>query len=193
MTDRLFVDKFAAYNIRDRFRAPLLRPTIAEFKVMQRKFLITLLTAGAIALALGLRSPYSEAAASRITTITTSADTAITAELNLTVADRITFEFKITNNSSKRVELRFPNGQTHDFVVLDSLGREVWRWSAGKMFTQALQNKLLDQHQSIAFEHSWKNPNASGTLTAVAKLASRNYPLEQRAQFVIPQRPLASR
>jgi hypothetical protein len=155
---------------------------------MQRKLLITILTAAAVALALGLKSPSSEAAASFTSTTVTTADSTVSAQLNLTVGDRIAFEFKISNNTPKKVELRFPNGQTHDFVVLDSLGREVWRWSEGKMFTQVLQNKIVDSKQSIAFQHTARIPDAAGTYTAVAILSSRNYPLEQRTQFTVPTR-----
>ena len=41
------------------------------------------------------------------------------------------------------VELDFPDGQTHDFVVLDAAGSEVWRWSDGRMFTQAHAEQVL--------------------------------------------------
>ena len=131
--------------------------------MIPQKILVTLLTASAVALMLGFRSPSSEAAATRTDIVASPADTTVTSQLNLTVGDRVAFEFIIINNSKKRVELRFPNGQTHDFFVLDSLGREVWRWSSGRMFTQVLQNKLLDANQVIAFQDTWKNTNASGT------------------------------
>ena len=55
----------------------------------------------------------------------------------------------VTNVADHSLELDFPNGQTHDFVVFDSAGREVWRWSTGRMFTQALQNKLLSSSETV--------------------------------------------
>jgi hypothetical protein len=155
---------------------------------MQRRIVYTVLTAIVIALALGLRSHSSEAAASAGSTIALNADSSIVSSLNLTVGQRVAFELTVTNNTRKRIEIRFPNGKTHDFVVLDAAGREVWRWSEGKMFTQVLQNKSVEPGQSITFSESWKNPDASGTFTAVALLWSRNYPIEQRALLVIPER-----
>jgi hypothetical protein len=81
--------------------------------------------------------------------------------------------------------VQFPSGRTHDFAVIDSAGREVWRWSTGKMFTQVMRNRSIDAHESISFSTSWKNPDAVGTFTAVARLWSRNFPLEERAEIII--------
>lgn len=153
---------------------------------MQRRIIFTLLCAAVIALSVVLRSHSSEAAASKTSTPAAAADTTVSAVLNLTVGARVSFELTVTNNSGRRVELRFPNGKTHDFVVVDSVGKEVWRWSEGRLFTQVLQNRLLEANESIRFVESWKNPDTTGTFTAVAQLQSRNFPLEQRALLVLP-------
>jgi hypothetical protein len=63
----------------------------------------------------------------------------------------------------------------------------VWRWSEGKLYTQVVQNRVVDKHQSITFRADWKKPDTTGTFTAVAQLSSRNYPLEQRVIFDIPR------
>ena len=44
-------------------------------------------------------------------------------------ADKLHFTLSVHNNTSKMLELRFPDGQTHDFVVKDFAGKEIWRWS----------------------------------------------------------------
>lgn len=109
---------------------------------------------------------------------------ALAASLDVRVNDRVNFGFKVLNTSDKKLEVNFPSGQTHELVVLDSLGREVWRWSAGRMFTQTLQNKVLRQSDSLEYDASW--PGApSGRYVAVATLASANYPMEQRTEFVV--------
>ena len=41
------------------------------------------------------------------------------------------------------LELRFPDGQTHDFVVKDFAGKVIWRWSEGRMFTSAMRSETL--------------------------------------------------
>jgi len=100
----------------------------------------------------------------------------------------VAFTFRVTNNAKKKLELVFPNGQTHDLVVVDNAGEEIWRWSAGRMFTQALQNRIVGAHETISYEVAWTPPGGSpGTmLTAVATLLSENHPLEQRAEFAVP-------
>jgi hypothetical protein len=96
----------------------------------------------------------------------------------------VRFAIEVANDSRKRVELSFPDGRTHDFVVLDAGGREVWRWSAGRLFTQAMQNRLLDAHDSVVYDERW-TPPAPGRYTLVAQLRSENYPVQQRVDFAL--------
>jgi hypothetical protein len=156
--------------------------------VMHRRIILVLAAAAVAALSIGLRSFSSVALAERATLPAATTDSTVASELTLTVGEKIEFNFRVTNNTKKYVEIRFPSGKTHDFVVLDSLDREVWRWSSGRMFTQVLKNKVMRAQESIAFEESWKSPAEGGTFTAVALLSSRNYPLEERVQFVVPAR-----
>jgi hypothetical protein len=100
--------------------------------------------------------------------------------------DGVQFSVVVTNDGPRRVELTFPSGQTHDIVVYDAAGSEVWRWSVGQMFTQALQNKSLDAHESLHYTMRWHHPVPHGPLVAVASLTSTNYPVESRAQFALP-------
>ena len=100
----------------------------------------------------------------------------------------------VVNTSKRRVELTFPSGQTHDFVILDTAGREVWRWGNGRMFTQTLRNKLLGAGDSMELEESLKSVTlAPGRYIARGTLASDNYPLAQEAEFTIPPQTVASR
>ncbi|HVZ49128.1 MAG TPA: BsuPI-related putative proteinase inhibitor [Gemmatimonadaceae bacterium] len=97
----------------------------------------------------------------------------------------VRFAFSVTNAGGGKVEMNFPSGKTHDVVVLDSLGRQVWRWSDGRMFTQLLQNKVLRSADTLDFDGHWQNP-PRGRYVAVAMLASNNFPIEQRTAFVVP-------
>ena len=103
-------------------------------------------------------------------------------------ADRnaVRFTLAITNVGSKRVELTFPSGKAYDFVVLDSLDREVWHWSAGRLFTQAIQNKLLSRGESMRVEEEWKRPTQPGRYTAVGLVNSTNFPIQQKVAFTLP-------
>jgi len=101
-------------------------------------------------------------------------------------ADKLRFTLSIKNNTTKMLELRFPDGQTHDFVVKDFAGKEVWRWSQGRMFTSAMRSETLKGKGETAFEESWDTNGQHGTFTAVAILRSNNYPVETSVQFMLP-------
>jgi hypothetical protein len=107
--------------------------------------------------------------------------------LGVTVdGENVQFELKVTNPGQRKVELTFPSGQTYDVVVYDAAGGEVWRWSTGQMFTQALRNKPLDAHESLSLDATWKHPAIHGSLVAVATLTSTNYPSTAKATFALP-------
>jgi len=91
-------------------------------------------------------------------------------------ADKLHFTLSVRNNTSKMLELRFPDGQTHDFVVKDFAGKEVWRWSQGRMFTSAMRSETLRGKGETAFEESWDSKGQHGSFTAVAVLAATTSP-----------------
>jgi len=101
-------------------------------------------------------------------------------------ADKLRFTLNVRNNTTKMLELRFPDGQTHDFVVKDFTGKEVWRWSEGRMFTSAMRSETLRGKGETVFEESWQTNGQHGSFTAVAILRSDNFPVETRVQFVLP-------
>ena len=101
-------------------------------------------------------------------------------------AREVQLAFRITNRGDKKVELMFPSGQTHDFVVRDESGREVWRWSEGRMFTQALQSKLLNGSETTTYEETWPAGARHGRFTVVATLRSTSHAMEQTAEIVLP-------
>ena len=108
----------------------------------------------------------------------------LASSLDVSVSNGVSFDFRVVNPGDRKVEVNFPNGKTHEVVVLDSLGREVWRWSNGRMFTQALQNKVLHSSDTLSWEGRWRDAPA-GKYVAIATLASENYPVETRAEFVV--------
>ena len=93
------------------------------------------------------------------------------------------FALSVTNNTAKSVELLFPSGQVVDFVVTDTIGRVVWRWSDGRVFTQALQSQVLGSTESKTFSGEWKPDTLRGAFIAIASLRSDNHPVEQRTRF----------
>ncbi len=106
--------------------------------------------------------------------------------LDVAVKQGARFTFRATNGSDRKVELHFASGQTHDFAVTDSTGREVWRWADGRMFTQGMQTKLLGSHGSVTFEDGWDAAGKHGKFIVVATIRSSDYPAQQRAEFLLP-------
>ena len=94
----------------------------------------------------------------------------------------VRFNLRVVNTTSKSVEVNFASGQAYDFVVVDSVGREVWRWAAGRIFTQSFQAKLLRAGDSMSIAEEWPKAKA-GKYKAIAVLHSTNFPVQQEAEF----------
>jgi hypothetical protein len=121
---------------------------------------------------------------------TSKAQVKLTSKLDVAVASReVHFALVVTNVGDKHAELNFPSGQSYDFVVVDSTGREVWRWALGRMFTQSVQNQQLGVRDAMRVSETWtpaKVKAKPGRYTAIATLTSTNYPVEERVEFVLP-------
>jgi intracellular proteinase inhibitor BsuPI len=151
---------------------------------MNTRYLVPLLCAGAIVFACGPRT-HSQSA-QREHTLRAKKGAPLASSLGVKVDRGVELAFHVTNAGEKKLELTFPSGQTHDFVVLDSLDREVWRWSAGRIFTQSLQNKMLGTGETLSYEDELPLKNAHGRYVAVALLKSENFPVETRVEFDVP-------
>ena len=169
---------------------------------MNKRLIISLLCAGALAFACGPRLrtqapialasvlpvPPSNPAATRALERRSRAhnDAKLDSRLLVNVAKHTArFALQVKNVGHKHVELTFPNGQAYDFAVLDASGREIWRWSTGRMFTQGIQNRLLGTGESMNVDVAWP-AGAAGHYTVVATLKSANFPSEERSEFVLP-------
>ena len=151
---------------------------------MQPRFVIALLAAGGIAFACGPR-PFESGAASASAPVIRPrpGGPALATTLELSVSSAVDLRLHVTNGTAKQIELTFPSGQTHDFYSLDAAGREVWRWSTGRMFTQSVQNRLIDAGSTISYADRFDGPMTPGNYTAVAVLLSSSHPTEQRVEF----------
>jgi hypothetical protein len=166
---------------------------------MNTRLIIPLLIAGALAFACGPRSPSETPVA--LATARPAATTApvarvkrhdagpkqqakLASHLTVDVApNQVRLALDVRNVGNKHAEVDFNSGQSYDFTVVDSSGHEVWRWASGRMFTQSVQNKQLGVGESMRVAEAW-SPKA-GRYTAIATLNSSNYPVEQRADFVV--------
>ena len=104
--------------------------------------------------------------------------------LEVRAGGEIDLALRVTNTSKRTLELRFPDGFTHDFFVVDSEGHEVWRWSEGRMFTSGIQTRQLRTNGSVTYHNKAKQQLPKGEYVAVAVLRSGNHPIETRVAFV---------
>ena len=153
---------------------------------MRDKFPFTLVCIAVLAFACGPR-PRGDGSTERSTvkrSATVDARAPLAPSLDVAVNDGVQFNFDITNAGERKLELLFNDGRTHDIVVMDSLGREVWRSSDGRMFTQTVQARVLRASDTMSFAEAWTDAKP-GSYVAVASLPSRNYPVEHRVEFVV--------
>ena len=148
---------------------------------------LAMVLAGALAFSCGTRTHSAEPFTDTQQADTVrSADSPLASSLRVTVDQGVNLALHVTNKSGKRIELRFPSGQTHDFAILDAQGDEVWRWSEGRMFTQALQTRQLGDGETITYQDRWSGAALRGRYTVVATLNSVNHPVEARVEFTAP-------
>jgi len=170
----------------------------SRFIIPNSRFIIPLLCVGALAFACGPRSRSESGTlgAAQTTTVTNKPaqqharrrpkEARVESQLKVEVqSNRVHFAFDVSNTGGKYVELSFPSGKSYDFVVVDSLGREVWQWSDGRMFTQGVRNKALATGDSMKVDETWRGLPQPGLYTAIATLNSTNYPVQQKVDFVV--------
>ncbi len=147
---------------------------------MTNRLIIPLLCAASVAFARGTSSHKETLAAS---SGSRSSKSVLTSKFTVSSNHGVELNLDIRNNTTKMVELQFASGQTHDFVVEDAAGKEVWRWSAGRMFTQAMQNKLVKAKEVTTFSENWDAKDMHGKFSATAVLLSGNHPIQDRVEF----------
>lgn len=165
---------------------------------MNSRLLISLLCAGAVALACGsLSRNDATVAQSKATTrhekpaapkslASKSLPTKVDGNFDVKIEPHaLRFALNVTNQGKKNVELSFASGQVYDFTVTDSAGREVYRWGEGRMFTQSVQNKRIDGGDVMRFDERVEKTLPAGKYIAVATLRSTNYPMTQSSTFIL--------
>ncbi len=159
---------------------------------MEHRLAITSLCAAALVYACG---PWIHSQSAVTTPANGSSLARASTKVPLTVAtnfdlarsgSRVDFALRVTNNTRKTVELRFADARTHDFAVLDSTGKTIWRASAGRLFTQTMQALTVRSRDTLTMEDSWDARGAHGAYTAVAFLATDTHPVERRVEFTLP-------
>ncbi|MES3516415.1 MAG: BsuPI-related putative proteinase inhibitor [Natronomonas sp.] len=88
--------------------------------------------------------------------------------LEVTVGDGVEFRLTLSNGGDTPIELTFRDGCRVDFAAVSD-GDTVWRYSDGRMFTQAISTADLQPGESATFTATWNDPEP-GDYTAEATL-----------------------
>ncbi len=72
----------------------------------------------------------------------------------------------VANNGGYALTLSFTSGQRYDFLVRNESGSEVWRWSADKVFAEALGEEKLEAGANLTYEEIWDQKDALGQQVA---------------------------
>jgi Intracellular proteinase inhibitor len=83
----------------------------------------------------------------------------------------------LTNHTNELKKLEFPTSQKYEIIITDENNREVYRFSEGKMFTQAFEYALIKQGESIKWEEIWDYSNqeiAPGKYVVETKITPTN-------------------
>jgi len=82
------------------------------------------------------------------------------------LGEPVKIEFIVENRTARDITLRFSSGQMYDIWVQQN-GKEVWRWSRGRMFTQALMSLTLKPGEKKVFRETWKQVGGKGEQVGV--------------------------
>jgi len=76
-------------------------------------------------------------------------------EKRVKVGEPVSFSLEILNAQDKMLKLFFPTSKIYDFAVYDESGKEVYRWSGNKLFTQAITRLVLKPRETKVFSLEW--------------------------------------
>jgi Intracellular proteinase inhibitor/Immunoglobulin-like domain of bacterial spore germination len=69
--------------------------------------------------------------------------------------EQAVFHISVTNQSTTEKELLFNSGQKFELIITNQSGEEVYRFSEGKMFTQALEMVRLKAGEKKTWDTTW--------------------------------------
>lgn len=102
------------------------------------------------------------------------------------LGDSVEFVLQVTNTTGSEIDLTYPTGQSFDFVVSDAAGREVWRWSADRMFTQAVREEELAAGETLTYSAAWAAAGQpAGDYSVLGTLTVMDRTVQQRTEFTL--------
>ena len=100
------------------------------------------------------------------------------------VVGHVDLTFSVRNAGDEPVTLAFPDSQRAEFVVSQE-GEEVWRWSRGQLFAQAVDDRTLAPGETYSFEAAWEKADP-GEYRVVGELAATDVDLRAEKKLTVP-------
>ena len=97
-------------------------------------------------------------------------DCKITPKLRKETCDLV---IEIINKSDVDSKISFSEGKHYDVFVVDSADKEVWQWSEGKVFIQAIEEIYIAPGESHAFNAKWFYKGNDGNVIQPGKYKIR--------------------
>lgn len=76
--------------------------------------------------------------------------------------DPIAVALTVSNQDNQTYQAIFSSGKKYDFYLFDESGKEIWRWSQDKMFSQAFSKFNIEPDQPKTFVIIFNQLLASG-------------------------------
>jgi uncharacterized protein YceK len=80
--------------------------------------------------------------------------------------DKVVFDLTLTNKGSEDVELTYSSGQQFEITMKDEDSKEIYRYSEGKMFTQALVTEVIKAGEQLDWSIEWDQKTDGSRLVA---------------------------
>lgn len=109
-------------------------------------------------------------------------DAVATMEVKVT-GESVRLVLHVTNAGEEPLAFTFPTSQRHDFVVRTAEGEQIWRWSDGMAFLQAISRATLEPGESWDMEAVWDPGERSGEFVATGMVTARDREIRQTTTF----------
>lgn len=104
------------------------------------------------------------------------------------LSEETQFVISLTNQSDQLKKLEFHSSQKYEIIVTNEKGEEVYIYSKGKMFSQALGSALIKAGESMEWEETWQHENLPpGQYKAkVSILSHKSENLTMEREWTVP-------
>lgn len=110
----------------------------------------------------------------------------LASSLSVSIDDSVRLRLDLTNAGATPVVLEFATAQRAEFAVEDTSGQEIWRWSEGQMFAQALGSDTIAAGETRSWDAAWDPAGRDGVFRVIGTLVSTSHPLDLQTEFELP-------